>query len=83
MKKIGSFTQPGTKFGTGKELLDKGKHNMIIWCLSDNKNAFKFYEVLGGVNVETKEAKIGDEYYKEYGFYFDLEIVIFCTPNNV
>ena len=39
---------------------------MIIWWLSDNKNA-----------------KIGDEYYKEYDFYFDLEIVIFCTPNNV
>ena len=35
----------------------------------------KIYEGLGGVNVETKQAKIGDEYYKEYGFYFDLETV--------
>lgn len=60
---------------TAKELLDQGKHNMIVWCLSDNKNAIKFYEGLGGVNVETKDAKIGDEYYKEYGFYFDLETV--------
>ncbi len=60
---------------TAKELLDQGKHNMIVWCLSDNKNAIKFYEGLGGVNVETKDALIGDEYYKEYGFYFDLETV--------
>lgn len=60
---------------TAKELLDQGKHNMIVWCLSDNHNAIKFYENLGGINVEMKEAKIGDEYYKEYGFYFDLETV--------
>lgn len=60
---------------TAKELLDNGKHNMIVWCLSDNKNAISFYEGLGGVNVEEKEALIGDEYYKEYGFYFDLETV--------
>jgi hypothetical protein len=45
---------------------------MIIWCLSDNVNAVKFYEKLGGKNVETKKAKIGDEEYQEYGFYFDL-----------
>lgn len=60
---------------TAKELLDQGKHNMIVWCLSDNKNAISFYEGLGGVNVEEKLALIGDEYYKEYGFYFDLETV--------
>lgn len=60
---------------TAKELLDRGSHNMIVWCLSDNKNAINFYEELGGINVEEKEALIGDEYYKEYGFYFDLETV--------
>ncbi len=60
---------------TAKELLDQGKKNMIVWCLSDNSNAIKFYEGLGGVNVEEKNALIGDEYYKEYGFYFDLETV--------
>ena len=37
-----------------------------ILNLSDNKNGIKFYEGLGGVNVETKKAKIGDEYYEEY-----------------
>lgn len=61
---------------TAKELLEKGKKNMIIWCFSDNKNAIKFYEGLGGINVETKDVKLGDEYYHECGFLFDLETVI-------
>lgn len=60
---------------TAKELLENNSHNMIIWCLSDNWNAIRFYEGLGGVRVEEKDALIGDEYYKEYGFYFDLETV--------
>ena len=60
---------------TAKELLEKGKHNMIVWCLSDNKNGIRFYEGLGGINIESKKALIGDEYYEEYGFYFDLETV--------
>lgn len=46
--------------------------NMIVWCLSDNENAIHFYEKLGGKIVKTKEAKIGDSEYKEYGFYFQL-----------
>ena len=46
---------------------------MIIWCLKDNINAIKFYEKLGGIKAETKMAKIGNETYEEYGFYFDLE----------
>lgn len=57
---------------TAKELLSKGKNNMIIWCLSDNLPAIKFYEHLGGKKVVEKDAKIGDDYYKEYGYYFDL-----------
>lgn len=58
---------------TCKELKRLDKNNMIIWCLSDNENAIKFYEGLGGKNVKTKDAKIGDEIYKEYGFYFQLK----------
>jgi len=61
---------------TAKELLKNGKKNMIVWCLSDNEHAIEFYEYLGGKNVETKKAKIGGRYYKEYGFYFDLEAVV-------
>lgn len=58
---------------TCKELASLGRKNMIVWCLSDNENAIKFYEKLGGKVVKTKEAKIGDKYYKEYGFYFQLK----------
>ncbi|MCI9178139.1 MAG: aminotransferase class I/II-fold pyridoxal phosphate-dependent enzyme [Clostridia bacterium] len=58
---------------TCKELASLGKKNMIVWCLSDNEPAIKFYERLGGKIVKTKEAKIGDKYYKEYGFYFQLK----------
>ena len=49
---------------------------MIVWCFKDNKKAIKFYEKLGGKNVETKTVKIGEKYYQEYGFYFDLESFI-------
>lgn len=57
---------------TRKQMISLGKKNMIVWCLSDNKNAIHFYEKLGGKIVKTKDAKIGDTYYKEYGFYFHL-----------
>ena len=58
---------------TAKELYSLGKHNMIVWCFSDNINAISFYEGLGGLKVEEKMAKIGDETHLEYGIYFDLE----------
>lgn len=58
---------------TVKELLSKNKKTMIIWCLKDNKNAINFYKKLGGVITESKQAKIGDKYYEEYGFFFDLK----------
>lgn len=58
---------------TAKELYSLGRKNMIVWCFSDNINAISFYEGLGGLKVEEKIAKIGDETYLEYGIYFDLE----------
>lgn len=58
---------------TCKELRDLDKRNMIVWCLSDNENAIKFYKKLGGKIVKTKDAKIGDRSYEEYGFYFQLK----------
>ena len=58
---------------TAKELYSKGCRNMIVWCLKGNDNAIKFYEALGGIQAEIKKAKIGDETYEEYGFYFDLD----------
>lgn len=56
-----------------KELIAQDRHNMIVWCLADNQHAIDFYEKLGGKCLETKNAKIGEEIYLEYGFYFDLE----------
>ena len=61
---------------TIKELLSRNKKNMILWCLSENKTAIKFYKKQGGVVTEIKYAKIGNRKYKEYGFYFDLERII-------
>ena len=61
---------------TAKELYSLGKENMIVWCFSDNTNAIHFYEGLGGIKVEEKMARIGDQEYLEYGFYFDLEKVV-------
>ena len=61
---------------TAKELLSKGKSNMIIWCLSENIDAINFYKKLGGKKVIEKDAKIGDKLYKEYGFYFELRKVL-------
>lgn len=58
---------------TRKQMIKFGKKNMIVWCLSDNENAIRFYEKLGGKIVKTKDAKIGDQTYKEYGFYFQLK----------
>lgn len=58
---------------TAKELYSNGMKNMIVWCLADNQNAINFYEGLGGKNIDQKRAKIGDQYYDEYGFFFDLE----------
>lgn len=57
---------------TRKQMISLGKKNMIIWCLSDNINAIRFYEKLGGKIVKTKDAQIGDKNYTEYGFYFHL-----------
>ena len=54
-------------------MINLGKKNMIVWCLSNNENAVKFYEKMGGKIVKTKDAKIGDRTYKEYGFYFQLK----------
>lgn len=58
---------------TAKLLYNNGKSNMIIWCLANNQPAIDFYERLGGKVVDQKSAKIGDEFYDEYGFYFNLE----------
>ena len=58
---------------TCKQLASLGKRNMILWCLCNNKSAIEFYQKLGGQIVKTKQAKIGNTTYQEYGFYFHLK----------
>ncbi len=58
---------------TCKVLLSHKKSSMIVWCLSDNVNAINFYESLGGISIETKSVKIGNSYYSEQAFYFNLK----------
>ena len=58
---------------TAKQLYALGRRTMIVWCLKGNDNAIRFYEKLGGIRSETKMAKIGNETYEEYGYYYDLE----------
>ncbi len=58
---------------TCKELLSRGRKDMIVWCLKENTPAIDFYSRMGGIKSEEKLAVIGDNKYLEYGFYFDLE----------
>lgn len=60
---------------TAKLLHKENKHNMIIWCFKDNINAQNFYKDLGGNIIEEKRVKIGEEYYDEVCFYFDLDSI--------
>ena len=61
---------------TAKELLSKGKSNMIVWCLAKNENAKAFYFKRGGKIVEEKKVKIGEEMYPSVGIYFDLTMLV-------
>lgn len=58
---------------TAKEIHAHDKDNMIVWCFKENHKTRKFYEELGGKIVEEKTVKIGEESYKEVGYYFDLD----------
>lgn len=61
---------------TCKELAQQGCKIMTLWCLEENSKAIEFYKKLSGKIIETKDAKIGDETYLEYGIYFSLEKVL-------
>ena len=49
------------------------KKNMIVSCFSNNEGAIKFYEKMGGKVVKTKTVKIGDDFYEENVFYFQIK----------
>ncbi len=57
-----------------KDLKDKKKSKLILWCLEKNENARKFYEKMGGrlITVE-KYFEIEGKKYKEVGYIYDIK----------
>ena len=53
-------------------LKDKGKKNLILWCIKQNEKSLSFYKKLGGRIEKEKIAKIGDKEYEEYGIVYEL-----------
>ena len=64
----------------GEKLMKKAKKilkereykEMILWCLEKNKNARKFYEKQGGILSGKRKFKIGDKYYSEVSYKYEL-----------
>lgn len=56
-----------------KEFQTKGKKQMILWCLDENKPSRQFYEKMGGKTYKYKMGKIGDKEYKEVSYIYKLE----------
>ena len=57
-----------------KDLRNKNKTKMVIWCLEKNQNARKFYEKMGG-NLLSDEKYFEKEgrKYKEVGYVYDIK----------
>lgn len=71
-EEIGKGIGTALFFETCKEAKKVRKRNLIVWCLKENTQAIKFYQELGGKIVKEKKAKIGENYYEEVCFYFQL-----------
>lgn len=50
----------------------KGKTKMILWCLKENYPSRKFYEKMGGKVYSYQNIKIGEQFYEEVGYVYDL-----------
>lgn len=57
-----------------KDLKNKNKNKMVIWCLEKNQNARKFYEKMGGILISDEKyfEKEGKKY-KEVGYVYDIK----------
>ncbi len=66
--------------GFGKQLIQailrhfSEVRSMIVWVLKDNK-AEEFYTKLGGVKVESKLERIGDQEYLLHGYEYDQVVL--------
>jgi ribosomal protein S18 acetylase RimI-like enzyme len=66
--------------GIGTKLFEYAKQegikrdckNMILWCISENNVARKFYEKLGGKNIGRKTTQIGNQMVEGVCFEFNL-----------
>ena len=56
-----------------KDLKNKNKKSMVIWCLEKNQNARRFYEKMGGKLLEGKRYFVTEgKKYKEVGYVYDI-----------
>lgn len=51
---------------------NKGRKNIILYCLKDNLPSRDFYEKMGGIAKEEKEKVIGSTVLKEVGYIYKL-----------
>lgn len=51
-----------------KKLNELNIHSMLIWALEENKQACRFYELIGGRKVKERYIDIGNETFKEVAF---------------
>ncbi len=57
-----------------KEILkERGYEEVLLWCLEENKNARNFYEKVGGKLYKERLFKIGNIYYNEVSYKYNLK----------
>ena len=57
-----------------KEILkERGYKEAILWCLKENKNARNFYEKVGGRLYKERLSEIGNIYYDEVSYKYNLK----------
>ena len=54
-------------------LMKRGYKEFILWCLKENKNARGFYEKVGGKLYKERKFKIGEKYYDEVSYKYNLK----------
>ena len=54
------------------EFIKKGKSKMILWCLKDNEASKKFYTKMGGTIICERPIAIGDKFYQEVCFLYNI-----------
>ena len=55
-----------------EELAYKNKRKMVLWCLKDNEPSKRFYEKMGGVIIEKRLIRIGQNDYIEVCYSYDI-----------